>query len=368
MENGMPDRDWPAFGEYHKLRPEMKFVPSALIVTSLMAFNAFAQPTPPPAATQPASAAPGASGTNAPRLLPPSMMNRPPGLMPNGGPGTAKQPPAMPDKDKLSYALGFTIGSQIKRDKLDLDLDTFANAIKDVLQSKPTRFDEKEVHEVMTQFQGALRAKMAAEREKDMAEAKAKADEYLAKNAKDPDVKTLPDGLQYKVLKDGSGPSPKPTETVTVSYKGRLIDGTAFDQNDHFQTPVTGRTIKGWSEILPLMKVGSKWEVSVPPELGYGTRGQGKIPANSALIFEMELLSIAPPSTNTPPTAAHPMTPVAHPGPGASTATPSSATPVVSGQIIKVPSKDEMAKGAKIEVITNPPSGPPPVPPQNQSQ
>jgi FKBP-type peptidyl-prolyl cis-trans isomerase FklB len=332
----------------------MKFVPSALIVASLMAVNAFAQPTQPaPAQSQPSPA---------PRpAIPPPSMNRPPGMMPNGGPGTAKQPPAMPEKDKLSYAIGFNIASSIKRDKLDIDIDTLANAMKDVLQGKPTRFDEKEVHEIMTQFQGALRAKMAAEREKEMAEAKAKAEEYLAKNAKDPDVKTLTNGLQYKVLKEGSGEMPKPTENVTVAYKGRLIDGTVFDQNDKFTTPVTGRPIKGWSEILPMMKVGSKWEVTIPPELGYGARGQAKIPPNSVLIFEMELLGIAPPSTNIPP--AHAAMPAPHPAPGA---TASTATPVVSGQIIKVPSKDEMAKGAKIEVITNPPpSGPPPIPPSH---
>jgi FKBP-type peptidyl-prolyl cis-trans isomerase len=253
----------------------------------------------------------------------------------------------MPDKDKLSYAIGFNIASTVKRDELDVDVDAIANAMKDVLTGKPTKYNEKEVREILTQFQGAMRAKAQADREKQMAEGKAKAEEYLVKNAKDPAVKGLPNGLQYKVLKEGTGPMPKPTDSVTVAYKGRLIDGTLFDQNEHFQTPVTGRTIKGWSEVLPLMKAGSKWEVTIPPDLGYGTRPSGKIPANSVLIFEMELISITtpPPASATPaPTSGN-----AHPAPSPAISS------TVSGQIIKVPSKEELDKGAKIEVITNAP-------------
>jgi FKBP-type peptidyl-prolyl cis-trans isomerase FklB len=272
------------------------------------------------------------------------MPKMPPGLMP----GTPTTPPVMPEKDKLSYAIGFNIAGSIKRDQLDVDVDTIATGMKDVLAGRPTRFNEKEVKEIMTQFQGAMRAKMAADREKQLTESKAKGEEYLAKNAKDPAVKTLPNGLQYKVIKEGTGDMPKPTDSVTVSYKGSLIDGTVFDQKDVFPTPVTGRTIKGWSEILPLMKTGSKWEVVIPSDLGYGSRGNQKIPPNSVLIFEMELLSITAP----PPAPA----PGSHVG--APPAPAGTTTPVVSGQIIKVPSADELKKGAKIEVITNAPNNP----------
>jgi FKBP-type peptidyl-prolyl cis-trans isomerase len=208
----------------------------------------------------------------------------------------------------------------------------------------------------------AMRARMQEEREKQMAEMKAKGEEnktkgeeYLSKNAQAPGVKTLPDGLQYKVLKEGAGPMPKPTDTVTVAYKGSLIDGTVFDQNASFTTPVTGRTIQGWSQILPLMKTGSKWEVTIPSTLGYGERGSPpKINPNSVLIFEMELLSISPP----------PLPPPAPPKPTVSSGAPppppsaTTSTPVVSGQIIKVPSAEELKKGAKIEVITNVPPSP----------
>jgi FKBP-type peptidyl-prolyl cis-trans isomerase FklB len=267
-------------------------------------------------------------------------------------PSAPKTPPVMPDKDKISYMIGFNIGGQIKRDNLEVDVDTIATAMKDVLGGRPTRFTEKEVKDIMTQFQGAMRAKTAADHEKQMTEAKAKGDEYLAKNATDPAVKKLPNGLQYKVLKEGTGDMPKPTDSVIVSYKGSLVDGTVFDQNEHFTTQVTGRTIKGWSEVLPLMKTGSKWEVVIPPDLGYGPRGFApKIGPNAVLIFEMELLSITapPPAKPAVPTgASHPSSPAAP--------TAATTTPVVSGQIIKVPSADELKKGAKIEVITNVPN------------
>jgi FKBP-type peptidyl-prolyl cis-trans isomerase FklB len=240
-----------------------------------------------------------------------------------------------------------------------VDIDTIATAMKDVIAGRPTRMTDDEVKATMRDFQGAMRAKMTADREKEAAENKAKGDEFLAKNSKADGVKTLPNGLQYKVLTDGDGPMPKTNDTVTVSYKGSLIDGTVFDHNDHFTTPVTGRTVKGWSEILPLMKTGSKWEVTIPPELGYGPRGfPPKIGPNSVLIFEMNLLSIAPPPTNTP---AKPASPAARPGTaglGSNSIPPSppaTSTPVVSGQIIKVPSAEGLKKGEKIEVITNAP-------------
>jgi FKBP-type peptidyl-prolyl cis-trans isomerase len=336
------------------MRTEMKFILSAFVVASMLVFDAAAQPAPPPlppsAGGQPAVATnhPAAPPANRPMATPlpgnhPPMNNMPPGLMP----GAPKTPPVMPDKDKLSYAIGFNIASTVKRDELDVDVDTIANAMKDVLTGKTPKYGDKEVREILMQFQGAMRAKAQADREKQMSEAKAKADEYLTKNAKDPAVKSLPNGLQYKVLKDGSGPMPKPTDSVTVAYKGRLVDGTLFDQNENFKTPVTGRTIKGWSEVLPMMKTGSKWEVTIPPDLGYGARPSGKIPPNSVLIFEMELISISPPSQAS-----------AAPAPAPATAHPVNSpaiTSTVSGQIIKVPSKEELDKGAKIEVITNAP-------------
>jgi FKBP-type peptidyl-prolyl cis-trans isomerase FklB len=133
---------------------------------------------------------------------------------------------------------------------------------------------------------------------------------------------------------------PQPTDTVTVGYRGTLIDGTEFDSNNNFKTAVNGRIIAGWQKILPLMKVGAKWQVAIPSGMGYGLRGSPpKIPGNSVLVFDLELKSV---------TQGSPKPPV--PPPNRFSATPPS-TPVVSGQIIKVPSADELKKGAKIEVI-----------------
>jgi FKBP-type peptidyl-prolyl cis-trans isomerase FklB len=275
----------------------------------------------------------------------------PPGLMQHQMQRPPTTPPVMPDKDQLSYAIGVNIAGSIKRDELDVDVDTIATAMKDVLAGRPTRLDEKEVKAIMTQFTQAMRAKMAAQREKTLTENKVKGEEFLAKNGKEAGVTTLSNGVQYKVLKEGSGPMPKLTDTVVTSYKGRLIDGTVFDQSEHYTNAVT-RSIKGWSAVLPLMKTGSKWEVTIPPELAYGTRGSPpKIGPNSVLVFEMELLSISAPTA--PPAITKVTNPIsAQPPPNP----PGANTPVVSGHIIKVPSADEIKKGAKIEVITNVPN------------
>lgn len=344
------------------MRIEMKLIQSALIVASLLGLNASAQPTPPtptnlpppplppnnrPAFTLPATNRPGT----------PPLNNRPSPQMPPGlmrGPTTPPPPPPpMPEKDKLSDAIGVYFGNMIKRDHLDLDMDATIKAMKEAAAGQPTRMTDKEVQEVLKQLSKALPAKMAAEN-------KAKGDEFMAKNAKDPAFKTLPNGIQYKVLKEGAGPMPKPTDTVVVAYQGRLVDGTVFDQKDLFTNQVSGRIIKGWTEVLPLMKTGSKWDIVVPADLAYGTRGfPPKIGPNSVLDFDIELLAITvpppPPAKSlTQPAQFHPTSltaPTTFTNSGSTT-----NTTTVSGPIIKVPSAEEMKKGAKIEVITNAPN------------
>jgi FKBP-type peptidyl-prolyl cis-trans isomerase len=233
---------------------------------------------------------------------------------------------------------GGNITNQLKRGGVTVDNDIVLKAITDVVQGKPTQLTDSEKLAVLNQLRAALQAKQREEAE----EAKAKGDAYLAQFAKSPGVVTLTNGLEYKVIKDGTGPMPKDTDSVVMGYKGTLIDGTEFDQNDSFKTPVKGRTIQGWQKILPLMKEGSEWQVAIPANLGYGPRGMPpKIPGNSVLIFDMELKSI---------TAGGPMLPPMTQGAAKPTASTSS-TPVVSGEIIKVPSADELKKGAKIEVI-----------------
>jgi FKBP-type peptidyl-prolyl cis-trans isomerase FklB len=321
----------------------MKLIQSVFLVTTLLAVSASAQPAPPSPTSGPMPVPAAPSNRPMPMQL---STNRPPPRMPPGlAPRGPMTPVAMPDKDKLSYAIGFNIANSIKRSKFEVDVDTIAAAMKDVFADRPARMNEQEVKETMRQLSQALPAKLAAED-------KAKGDAFMAKNATDPAVKTLPNGLQYKILQEGTGDMPKSTDSVVVSYKGSLVDGTVFDQNQHFPTPVTGRTIKGWSEILPLMKTGTKWQVVIPPDLAYGARGfPPKIGPESTLIFDMELLSISAAPMNSAPAAGsapHASVPSTTTGPG--------TTPVVSGQIIKVPSAEELKKGAKIEVITNVPN------------
>jgi FKBP-type peptidyl-prolyl cis-trans isomerase len=248
----------------------------------------------------------------------------------------------MPDPDQLGYALGVNIGSMCKKQHVEVNPDSLANAIKDVVSNRPTRFGEAEAGRIIEQFQRAIRARMAAERDKMLSENKAKADAFMATNAKAPGMITLTNGIEYRVLSEGTGPTPKPTDNVTINYKASLADGTVLDHNDQFTTLVSNRAnkYKCWTEILPVMKTGSKIQAFVPPELGYGPRPMANVAPNSVLVFDMELVSILPP--HSPP-----------PAPPVSTA---SSSPVVSGQIIKVPSAEELKKGAKIEVITNVPN------------
>jgi FKBP-type peptidyl-prolyl cis-trans isomerase FklB len=299
-------------------------------MATLLAFHVAAQPSPP--SSPPIS-------TN-PRAVPPAQ-------------ATPMPPPVMPERQKMSTAIGMYFGNNIsntlQRQELDVDRDTLISALKNALEGRTNQMSLEEMTATLKQLTAASRAKLQeAQREKlakEGLENRTKGGEFLMTNAKLDGVKSLPDGLQYKILKDGSGDMPKPTDTVTVNYKGTLIDGTSFDSRSNFTTAVTGRTIKGWSEILPLMKVGSEWQVVIPPDLGYGSQPHGaKIGPDAVLIFDMELVSIAP---------AKPAIPVITTTPPA----PASGSPVVSGQIIKVPSAEDLKKGAKIEVITNVPPG-----------
>lgn len=250
----------------------------------------------------------------------------------------------MPSKEKLTIALGMYFGNNItnslRRNNIDVDTNQMLSIVADVVSGKPAKMSEKEVQEVFNQLRGALMNRHKAEEE----QAKAKGEAFLADYAKRPGVKTLSDGLEYKVIKEGSGPTPSENDTVTVAYRGTLSDGTEFDKNDSFTTPIHGRIIQGWQKALSMMKVGSKWEVAIPPMLGYGPRGMPpRIPGNAVLIFDMELKSItpgAPAAMPTPP-----------PGTGSAKPPPTPGAPVVSGEIIKVPSAEELKKGAKIEVI-----------------
>ena len=208
------------------------------------------------------------------------------------------------DKDKESYAIGLNIGKSIHRDGVDVDPNILSRGLKDALSSAKPALTDDEAKAVMMSLQTRVRkqqaeqAQVAAEAAKKIGEAnKAAGDAFLAENKTKEGVVTLPSGLQYKILTQGTGPTPKATDTVVCNYKGTLLDNTEFDSSYSRKQPLTipvGGVIKGWTEALQLMPVGSKWQLFIPPDLAYGPSAKPPIGANSTLIFEVELLSIQP--------------------------------------------------------------------------
>jgi len=201
-------------------------------------------------------------------------------------------------KDKLSYSIGVDIGHRLKGQSIDVDPDILAKGIKDIFTGGKLLLTEQEVRDTLTTFQKDMIAKQK-ERAKVLGEKNKKEGEaYLEANRKKKGVKVLPSGLQYKVITEGKGKTPKATDTVTVNYKGTLIDGTEFDSSYKKGQPATfpvNKVIPGWTESLQLMKEGSKWQIVVPPALAYKEMGAGNmIGPDATLIFEIELISFKP--------------------------------------------------------------------------
>ncbi len=200
------------------------------------------------------------------------------------------------EKDKVSYSLGFRFGENMQFQKTDLNLDVYMSGLRDALEGKEPRMTEEEIRTTITNLQQQLAAsQQKAQQEqagKNLSEGKA----YLEENAKKEGVKTQPSGLQYKILSEGSGRTPKKSDMITVHYRGTFINGTEFDSSYGRGQPQTFRVdgvIPGWTEALQLMKEGAKWQVFIPPQLAYGERGMPpRIPPNSVLVFEVELISI----------------------------------------------------------------------------
>ena len=198
-------------------------------------------------------------------------------------------------KDKESYSLGYQFGQSLKSQGVDINLDIYASGIRDALGGKESQMTPEEIRATITSLQQRLMAAQQKALKEQAAKNLSDSKAFLAENGKKEGIKTLPSGLQYKPLTEGSGKTPKPEDTVTVHYKGTLIDGMEFDSSYKRGQPATFQVkgvIKGWTEALQLMKEGSKWQLFVPPELAYGERGQGRIPPNSTLIFEVELLTV----------------------------------------------------------------------------
>ena len=233
--------------------------------------------------------------------------------------------------EKVSYGIGMGWGTQLKRSGFEVNVDTLASAIRDVLADKPLKMTEQQARETIVAYQHDLQAQRV---EKNRKEGEA----FLAENKKKADVKThvvaLADGktaeLQYKIITQGTGEVPKSNDVVAVNYRGTLINGKEIDSSARRGQPAkfpVNRVVRGWTEALQLMKVGSKWDIYLPSALAYGDNGSGpNIEPGSTLIFEVELVGIDNPQ---PPTVSQPLT----------------------SDIIKVPSAEELKKGAKVEVI-----------------
>jgi FKBP-type peptidyl-prolyl cis-trans isomerase len=236
------------------------------------------------------------------------------------------------EKSRNSYAIGMMFGSRWKQQELEVDDNWLVRGLKDVQSGGPTLITEQEMASALNQFQKEINAKQEIKRREMGEKNKKDGDAFLAENKTKPGVVTLPDGLQYIIITNGSGAMPTANDTVTVSYRGTFIDGKEFDSTAKAGHPgrfTAGNVIRGWTEALTQMKAGSKWQLFVPSELGYGERGRPGVPPNSVLIFEVELLSVEPPAPGVVSGPAAPLT----------------------SDIIKVPSQEEMKKGAKIEVI-----------------
>jgi FKBP-type peptidyl-prolyl cis-trans isomerase FklB len=207
------------------------------------------------------------------------------------------------DREKESYALGMNIARGLKGQSIDVDPTIVARAIKDVLTGAKPLLTDEEAMEALRKLQTDVRQKQETEHkelgDKNLREGQL----FLAANKTKEGVVTLPSGLQYKILTEGKGPKPVAGDTVVCQYRGTLIDGTEFDSSYKRGQPATfpvSRVIKGWTEALELMPVGSKWELFIPPDLAYGDRGAGNmIGPNATLIFDVELMSIQAP--NAPP-------------------------------------------------------------------
>lgn len=201
------------------------------------------------------------------------------------------------DVQVYSYGVGYQIGSQMAASPMDLDGRGLIAGIQDALDKAEMRVDQQRMQDVAQRMQASMMEQQQAEQSRLAASNAQAATEFLAENAGKANVVSLDSGLQYRVIESAEGEKPGEDSTVVVNYRGTLIDGTEFDSSYARGEPVTfpvGNVIPGWQEALKLMQVGSKWEVFVPPDLAYGSGGQGPIPPNSALIFEIELLEIAP--------------------------------------------------------------------------
>ncbi|HKJ05170.1 MAG TPA: FKBP-type peptidyl-prolyl cis-trans isomerase, partial [Geopsychrobacteraceae bacterium] len=200
------------------------------------------------------------------------------------------------EKDKTSYSIGYQVGDDFKRQGIEIRQEMLLQGFKDAHGNQEPALSEEGMRQALIELQKRVTAAQDQKNKEEAAKNLKEGQDFLIKNSQLPKVKTLPSGLQYKVLQQGSGASPNPEDQVTVHYRGTLINGKEFDSSYRRNQPVAfqvNQVIKGWQEALTMMKEGAKWQLFIPPRLAYGEGGAGsRIGPNSTLIFELELLSI----------------------------------------------------------------------------
>lgn len=223
-------------------------------------------------------------------------------LLPSLAVAAQDAPELKTDKDKFSYALGMNFGENLRKQGLELDSTVFAKAFAESFNGGKTAMTDQEMQTLLMAASQEIRKKQAAQQAEKGEAAQKEGEAFLVANKTKEGVVTLPSGLQYKILKAGSGEKATLDDTVVCNYKGTLVNGTEFDASEKHGGPATfpvKGVIAGWTEALQLMPVGSKWQLFVPSNLAYGPQGPGDIGPNATLIFEVELVSIqkaAPPA------------------------------------------------------------------------
>ena len=229
-------------------------------------------------------------------------------------PKQGSAPPALEtQKDKVSYAVGLNLGRGIHKEAVDVDPEILARGLRDGLSDAKPQMTDEEVQATLTELQKQVTAHQQEVRQQATEKNKKAGEAFLAANKDKPGVVTLPSGLQYKIIEPGTGPKPTASDSVVCNYRGTLIDGTEFDSSykrGQAATFPVGQVIKGWTEALQLMPVGSKWQLFIPPDLAYGERGTngGPIGPNETLVFEVQLVSIqAKPAAGAQPQVQRPL-------------------------------------------------------------
>ena len=199
------------------------------------------------------------------------------------------------DKGKLSYAVGWDIGKDIERRGAEFDVDTLIIAIRDSAAGKEPQVPSEEMVALLTELQQKVRQEQAEAFQKLAEENRAKSEEFLAANRSKNGIVALPSGIQYRIIDEGDGSRPTMESTVKVHYRGSKINGLEFDSSFARGVPeefTVNSVLKGWQEVLPLMKTGATWQIFVPPELAFGPRGNPPVGPNEALIFDLKLVEI----------------------------------------------------------------------------